>query len=97
MRIHDITGIQFFGNNALRSLDIPISERSGNRYIDVAEPGRTYCVDLGVVGDFGYRCLARSNSITTPQAEPSETIDPAWPVSDAEYRRLQELVNRNVR
>ncbi len=58
LRVHDITGIQFFGTNSNHSFDLALADRQGNRYIRVPYPDRTYCVELGVMTDAGYRCGA---------------------------------------
>ncbi len=52
---------------------------ASNWYINVCQPDRSYCVDLGVTsGSNGFRFIARSNIVHTPRVGPSEIIDEEW-------------------
>ena len=49
LRAYDITGIAFDGNNAHKTMDIEISEETGNWYINVGVADCSYCVDIGLL------------------------------------------------
>ncbi len=97
LRVHDITGIQFYGNNSHDSFDLAFTGRQGSRYITVQEPGRTYCVEIGLITDEGYRCLARSGSITTPRPRSSDRTDPDWHVSDQTFAEIYKRSGGDLR
>lgn len=55
-----------------------------NWYVDVADPPRSYRLDVGYQSPAGkFFLLARSNVVTTPKAGASDTIDENWsPVAE---------------
>jgi hypothetical protein len=59
--------------------DIPIHGGVNNWYIDVADPPKSYRVDVGYLAPSGkFFVLARSNVVTTPKAGSSDAIDENW-------------------
>src|SRR5581483_11579886 len=59
--------------------DIDIHGGCNNWYIDVANPPRSYRVDIGYLARNGqFYVLARSNVVTTPRAGLSDRIDENW-------------------
>ena len=59
--------------------DLPIHGGCNNWYIDVANPPRSYRVDIGYLSPRGrFYVLARSNVVTTPRAGVSDVIDDNW-------------------
>jgi hypothetical protein len=59
--------------------DIDIHGGCNNWYIDVANPPRSYRVDIGYLSKRGqFYALARSNVVTTPRAGLSDVIDENW-------------------
>lgn len=79
LRVHDVTGVDFDGTNAHRTLDIDIGSGANNWYVNVERPNRSYCAELGLVGPDGrFVLLSRSNVVRTPRAGPSEVIDEEW-------------------
>lgn len=79
LRVHDVTDIEFDGNNAHKSINIDIGEHADNWYINVERPNRSYCAELGLIGKDGrFVCLSRSNTVKTPRAGVSEVIDEEW-------------------
>lgn len=79
LRVHDVTDIEFDGNNSHRSMNIDIGEHASNWYINVDRPNRSYCAELGLIGkDGNFVCLSRSNTVRTPRAGVSEVIDEEW-------------------
>ncbi len=64
--------------------DIEIHGGCNNWYIDVANPPRSYRVDIGYLARSGkFYVLARSNVVTTPRAGISDVIDENWADIDA--------------
>ena len=71
---HDITST---AESIVR--DIDIHGGCNNWYVDVANPPRSYRVDIGYLSRQGqFYVLARSNVVTTPRAGISDTIDENW-------------------
>jgi hypothetical protein len=59
--------------------DIEIHGGCNNWYIEVAQPPRSFRVDIGYVSRRGqFYVLARSNVVSTPKAGVSDTIDENW-------------------
>ncbi|MGO0121906.1 DUF4912 domain-containing protein [Desulfothermobacter acidiphilus] len=90
LRLYDITLLpEFKGYNAHSFVDIPINNAADNWYIEVNQPDRTFCVDLGrrlSSGDFV--TLLRSNPAHTPRASLSEHTDEEWLWLEEIYRSL---------
>ncbi len=64
--------------------DIDIHGGCNNWYIDVANPPRSYRVDIGYLARNGqFYVLARSNVVTTPRAGLSDALDENWADIDA--------------
>ena len=79
LRVHDVTNVEFDGNNSHRSVNIDIGEHATNWYINVDRPNRSYCAELGLIGHDGrFICLSRSNTVRTPRAGVSEVVDEEW-------------------
>ncbi len=89
LRVYDISYIIFNGDNAHRSFDIDINFEIKNWYIDVAEPGRSWCIDIGfLLKDGTFVRIARSNAVTTPNDGPSSITDEEWMIPDDVFARL---------
>ncbi|HEY7328859.1 MAG TPA: DUF4912 domain-containing protein [Gemmataceae bacterium] len=64
--------------------DIEIHGGCNNWYIDVANPPRSFRVDVGYLAKSGkFYVLARSNVVSTPRAGISDVIDENWADIDA--------------
>lgn len=64
--------------------DIEIHGGCNNWYVEVAQPPRSYRVDIGYLSRRGqFYVLARSNVVTTPKAGVSDAIDENWSETDA--------------
>jgi hypothetical protein len=74
MRVYDVTGVEFDGENQLGFRDLRLSGRSGESFIE-ALPGKEYIVDAGVMEAGGRFMPARRSSkvITPPDAPPEGT------------------------
>ena len=92
LRIYDVTGVMFDGSNANSFFDIEINDFTNSWYINVGTPGRSYCVDIGLVlPDGRFIVLARSNFVTTPIDGPSGVMDEEWMIVEDDFNRLYGL------
>ena len=66
LRVYDITGLSFNGNNAHSFKEIPVDSACGGYYINFLWSNRDYCVDLGVKNEGQFLSLVRSNTIEMP-------------------------------
>jgi hypothetical protein len=70
--------------------DVDIHGGCNNWYVEVAQPPRSYRVDIGYVSKRGqFYVLARSNVVTPPKAGMSDAIDENW--SDADAKQADRL------
>lgn len=89
LRIYDVTGVDFNGENANKSFDIHIVGNATNWYINTGVPNRQWCVDIGILDKRGrFYLLARSNRVFTPRFGPSEVVDEEWMSTEDDYWRL---------
>jgi len=76
---HDITSTS---EQVVR--DIDIHGGCSNWYVDVANPPRSFRIDIGYLSRSGqFYVLARSNVVSTPRAGVSDIIDENWADIDA--------------
>lgn len=89
LRVYDVSHIIFTGNNAHRFFDIQIDEHATNWYIDTQGPGRSWCVDLGLLlSDGRFITVLRSNTVQTPLDGPSWITDEEWMIPEDMFARL---------
>ena len=89
LRVYDVTNINFNGSNANRFFDIHIHEFANNWYIDTGAPGRSWCVDFGLILSNGkFITILRSNVVQTPLDGPSWITDEEWMIPDEMFARL---------
>jgi hypothetical protein len=89
LRVYDVSQIIFNGNNAHRFFDIQIDEFANNWYIDTGGPGRSWCVDLGLLLPGGrFITIVRSNTVQTPLEGPSWITDEEWMIPEDMFARL---------
>jgi hypothetical protein len=70
--------------------DIEVHGGCQNWYIEVAQPPRSYRVDVGYLSRRGqFYCLARSNVVSTPKAGISDTLDENW--SDIDPKQADRI------
>jgi len=92
IRVYDISGIDFTGQNAHSHFDIEVTGGADNWYINTGWPNRSYCVDIGLLGPRGsYRTIARSNAVHMPRATMSEEVDERWMSLEEEFERIYAL------
>lgn len=92
LRVHDVSGIEFSGKNSHRFFDIPVRLEVRNWYVNVADSGRSYCIELGLRKPNGeFILLARSNIVTLPAGKVSEIIDEKWAMIQDDFDKLYHL------
>ena len=89
LRVYDISQIIFNGQNAHRFFDIQVNDLANNWYIDTGGPGRSWCVDYGLLlSDGRFITIVRSNTAHTPLEGPSGITDEEWMIPDDMFARL---------
>lgn len=89
VRVYDITGVQFNGNNAQGYYDQEISDRIGSWYFGIDRPGHSLAADIGLRTPNGrFLTLARSNFITMPRDGMSDVIDEEWMITEEEFWKI---------
>lgn len=89
LRVYDVSNIIFNGSNAHRFFDIEIGHDASSWYIDTNGPGRSWCVDLGLLlPDGRFITILRSNTVQTPLEGPSWITDEEWMIPDDMFARL---------
>jgi len=92
LRVYDVTDIVFDGKNAHKYFDIEINPNVDNWYINVSEPNRNWCVDLGLLlPDGRFITIVRSNTVSMPRHGVSMITDEQWGVLKKEFERLLKL------
>jgi len=92
LRVYDVTGVEFNGNNANNYIDFTISDYVDNWHLDVSRPNSTFCVDVGrVFPDGRFVTLLRSNIVHTPSMEVSNLVDEEWMWIEGIYRTITRL------
>jgi len=79
LRMHDITKVDFNGQNANSSFDVHINPQNQNWYINLWRDNVAYCGELGVqTPDGQFHPFTQSNVISTPRASYSNRSDLVW-------------------
>jgi len=85
LRLLDVTASDTTSSSETNLRDIDIHGGCNNWYIDVANPPRSYRIDIGYLSRNGqFYVLARSNVVSTPRAGMSDVIDENWADFDSE-------------
>jgi len=93
LRVYDITGVNFNGENANSYTDISVNESVDNWHINVGSPNRSFCVDLGrIFPDGRFVTILRSNTVTTPRASLSDNFDEEWMWIEGIYRSITRQI-----
>ncbi len=76
LRFYDVSGVRWEGANANSSFDVDVDLRTGNWYVHLWSPGKSYFVDLGIKTEDGrFVSITRSGVAHTPRAEPSPKVE----------------------
>jgi uncharacterized protein len=79
LRLLDVSSHDMTNTSESVVKDIDIHGGVNNWYIDVANPPRSYRIDIGYLSKNGqFYVLARSNVVSTPRAGMSDVIDENW-------------------
>jgi uncharacterized protein len=74
---------------AVLEREITIHGGVNHWYVDVTSPPRQYRMEIGYLcGNGQFYCLARSNSVTTPSASTSDSVDENWVDIDENADRI---------
>jgi len=89
LRVYDVSHIIFSGKNAHHFFDIRINDYADSWYIDTGGPGRSWCVELGLLLPGGrFIAILRSNTVETPLDGPSWITDEEWMIPEDMFARL---------
>ncbi len=92
LRLFDVTGVQFNGQNANGWVDLNIGSYERDRYIDLDQPGREYIAAIGLIGSsFGFQAIAQSGVVLASDSGAHESAGGEWAISDDEFARLYAL------
>lgn len=90
LRLLDVTSADTSSHSEMIVRDIEIHGGCNNWYIDVANPPRSYRIDIGYLSRNGqFYVLARSNVVSTPRAGISDVIDENW--ADIDYQKADRI------
>jgi hypothetical protein len=84
LRVLDVSSHDITSTSEQVVRDIDIHGGCNNWYVDVANPPRSFRIDIGYLSRSGqFYVLARSNVVSTPRAGVSDLIDENWADIDA--------------
>jgi hypothetical protein len=94
LRVYDVTDLKFDGAHSNYYFDINLNHYTNNWYINVAQPHRSFCVDLGYISENGdFMTIVRSNIVTTPRDNVSDVIDEEWMIIEEDFRKIYRLAS----
>ncbi len=68
LRIYDLTGLTFNGENEHSHFDVTVHPLANNYYVKEVSSNNAYCIDIGVMTPQGrFITLIRSNVVQTPR------------------------------
>jgi hypothetical protein len=92
LRIFDVTGVEFNGENAHHVYDHEVDPSLGGRYVDVDRADAEYVVALGLTDGQGrFSPVVFSNRVRTPRVVASTVEDAAWMAPDGLFEELYGL------
>jgi hypothetical protein len=90
LRLLDVSSQDTTSNAEAILRDIDIHGGCNNWYLDVANPPRSFRVDIGYLARSGrFYVLARSNVVTTPRAGVSDVLDENW--ADIDQKKADRI------
>lgn len=79
LRVVDVSSHDTTSTSEATVRDIEIHGGCQNWYVEVQQPPKSYRVDVGYLSRRGqFYCLSRSNVVSTPRANVSDTLDENW-------------------
>lgn len=94
LRVYDITGCENLENlgQANSYYDVDISYDASNWYLNVNQPGRSWCLEIGFMTRTNrFYPIIRSNITKTPNFGVSNELDEEWMLPDEEFFKLLRL------
>lgn len=89
LRVYDVSNILFDGTNAHSYFDIDVNDYADNWYINTQGPGKSWCVDYGLLLPGGrFVTILRSNVVTMPLDGPSWITDEEWMIPEDMFARI---------
>ncbi len=90
LRVVDVSAHDTTSTSEATLRDIEIHGGCQNWYIEVQQPPRSYRVDVGYISRRGqFYCVSRSNVVSTPRANVSDTLDENW--SDIDPKQADRI------
>lgn len=87
LRLYDVTE----GEEAKYS-DIAVKFEAGSWYVNVAEGGRAYCCEIGLVmPDGSFIGIVKTNTVNLPAGRVSDVTDEKWMAVTADFDKLLQL------
>ena len=92
LRVLDVSSEDTTSSSERYVRDIEIHGGVSNWYMDVADPPRSYRVDIGYLARNGrFFAVARSNVVTTPRAGVSDTVDENWVSVQEQFEKIYAM------
>lgn len=93
LRLHDVTETGEFSEKTSRGYkEIAVHNNARSWYVDVENPNRKYCVQLGIkTKDGRFISLLISNVVMMPAGRVSDVIDEQWMLIFEDYEKLLKL------
>ncbi|MER3415772.1 MAG: DUF4912 domain-containing protein [Gemmataceae bacterium] len=92
LRVLDVTSEESAHTSEAIVRDIEIHNGTNNWYIEVANPPRSFRVDIGYLTRQGrFYVVARSNVVTTPRAGVSDVLEENWAEMRYEYEKIYAM------
>lgn len=90
LRVVDVSAHDTTSTSEATVRDIEIHGGCQNWYIEVQQPPKSYRVDVGYISRRGqFYCVSRSNVVSTPRANVSDTLDENW--SDIDPKQADRI------
>jgi hypothetical protein len=95
LRVFDVSSEDTTSSSERHVRDIDLHGSVNNWYIDVANPSRSYRVDIGYLSRRGrFYALAHSNVVTAPAIGANEAIDEHWASVQEQFERIYAMSGR---
>ncbi|OGS23618.1 MAG: hypothetical protein A2297_08285 [Elusimicrobia bacterium RIFOXYB2_FULL_48_7] len=92
LRVYDITGLDFTGENADKYFTIEINPVADNWYITIPEPNKDLFVSIGLMLPGGiFTSITRSNLVRMPRYGVSSLTDEQWMSKKNTFDKIAKL------
>ncbi len=87
IRVYDVSD----GDGA-RYFDVAVMHEARSWYVNVQEPGRTYCCEVGLIlPDGRFIGIVKTNTVSLPAGRVSDVTDEKWMAVSADFDKLLQL------